>query len=153
LGTTHPVEIVRYGDLSGHESQPANLPAGGHFERRDFDQRLPRLGDDERLALGRAVDQPRQMGLGFVDIDSQHCTTDGLSRISLVPYYTGGNLAIPGRNPGYATREDSDRSRRRNGASETLCASAVSPLIRPSRSPDQGTRPLFFYSASKLVNI
>src|SRR5436190_8980322 len=67
LGITHPVEIVGYGDLSRQEPQAPDLPGRRRLQRGDLHQRSARLGDDERLPLGGALDQSRQMGLGFVN--------------------------------------------------------------------------------------
>src|SRR5207244_600458 len=55
----HRVEIVRYFDPR-HEANPLHLARRRRVERYDLDQRLAGLGDNERLALGRAVDQARQ---------------------------------------------------------------------------------------------
>lgn len=42
------------------------------IQRHDLDQQLAGLGDDERLALCRAVDQARQVRFSLVNIDGQH---------------------------------------------------------------------------------
>ena len=53
----------------GHESEPANLRTNGDVQRCDLDERLARLGDDERLTADGQLDQPRQLGFSFVDVD------------------------------------------------------------------------------------
>src|SRR5437588_6929503 len=68
----HRVEIVRDRDLSGEEAEPLNFAGNRSVERDHFDQRFAGFGDHERLAFGGTVDQPREMGLGFVDVDGSH---------------------------------------------------------------------------------
>jgi hypothetical protein len=66
LGFSHPVEIVGHRDLPGHEPEPANPTCLRCFQRHHLDQRLAGLGDDERLAFGGAIEQPREVRFGFV---------------------------------------------------------------------------------------
>src|SRR5207248_1364829 len=72
LVLAHGVEIVWHRNLPAQEAEPFNLALGWRVERHDLDQRLAGLGDDERLALGGASDEARQMGFGFVDVDGAH---------------------------------------------------------------------------------
>jgi hypothetical protein len=44
-------------ELTGHEPDPARLMRRRRVERHDLDQGLAILGDDERLALDRPLDQ------------------------------------------------------------------------------------------------
>src|SRR3954447_24043014 len=70
LGFAHTVEIFRHGDLAGQETQPLRLR--GSLQRRHLHQRLARLGDHERFSLGGLIDQLRELGLGFMDVDCDH---------------------------------------------------------------------------------
>src|SRR5208282_1426904 len=72
----HGVEIVRHGELPRHEIEA--LRRGGGVDRHDLDQRLARLGDDERLPLRGGVDEPGEVGLGLVDVDGAHWPYPGL---------------------------------------------------------------------------
>ena len=65
LDTPHAIEIVGYRDLTGHETQSFGLPGGRGVHRGDLHQRLARLGDHERFALGGLFDEPGQMCLGL----------------------------------------------------------------------------------------
>jgi hypothetical protein len=68
LRGSHPVEIIGHRDLPNHEPEPANLTRLRRFQRHDLDQRLTRLGDDERLAFRRPIEQPREARFGPVDV-------------------------------------------------------------------------------------
>src|SRR3954451_7514931 len=68
----HRVEIIRNLDLPLEEADPLYFPGRRRIERHDFDQRFAVFGDDETLAACRAVDKPRQILSGFVDIDGSH---------------------------------------------------------------------------------
>ncbi|GAA4329836.1 hypothetical protein GCM10023144_17050 [Pigmentiphaga soli] len=53
----HEIEIVRHLDLAGHEAKTPGLATRGSIHRDDLHHRLASLGDDERLAFGRPVDE------------------------------------------------------------------------------------------------
>jgi hypothetical protein len=80
----HPVEVAGHVNLSGHETQPADLTGWGCFERYDLDDRFGRLGDDEGLALGGAIDEPREVRLGLVNVDAVSMLQYGLSLTCLI---------------------------------------------------------------------
>src|SRR3954454_14197012 len=67
----HRIEIVRHFD-SGHKAHPLYFALRQRVERHDLDQGLAGRGDDEGLALGGAIDEARQMRLGFMDVDGSH---------------------------------------------------------------------------------
>jgi len=52
-------------------SSRLTCPGDRRFERHDFHQRLAGLGDNERLVLYGALDQPRKIGFGLVDVDDR----------------------------------------------------------------------------------
>src|SRR5215831_5491595 len=73
LGASHSVEIIGYRNLPGHEPEPADLTGFRGIKRYDLHQRFASLGDDERLAPGRTIQQARQVSFGFMYVDDQHC--------------------------------------------------------------------------------
>jgi hypothetical protein len=60
------------GTVNAPRMKPRRFGAAGRIDRDDLDQRLARPGDDEGLALRGGVDEPRELRLGFVDIDGSH---------------------------------------------------------------------------------
>ena len=70
LRAAHAVEIVGDRELALEKAQPSRRL--WCIERHDLHQRLARLGDHERLALDGAIDQLRELGLRFVDVDGDH---------------------------------------------------------------------------------
>ena len=77
LSLAHSVEVLGHGDLASQEAQ--SLRGRGGIQRRDLDQGLARLGDHERFAFDGLIDQLRELGLGFMDVDGNH---DDLLRLS-----------------------------------------------------------------------
>ena len=69
LFLVHCVEIVRHGELARMKPNRRGLR---RVDRHDLDHRLAGLGDDERLAFRRGVDQLGEVGLGVVDVDGFH---------------------------------------------------------------------------------
>ena len=65
----HRVEILRHGELAFQEPQAARRLL---LQHRHLDQGFSRPRDHEGLALQGALDQLRQMRLGFVDVDLFH---------------------------------------------------------------------------------
>src|ERR1700733_10316473 len=76
----HRVEVVWHGELTLHEIEPPRRSRG--IDGNDLDQRLPRLRDNERLALVRSLDQAREVSLGLVDIDGSHGQALNLVRLT-----------------------------------------------------------------------
>lgn len=65
LRDVHAVEVVRHRDLPGERTEPALLPRSGDAESDHLDQRLAIPFDDERFARDGALDEVREVGLGF----------------------------------------------------------------------------------------
>ncbi len=65
-------------DLAVASHEPELALRTRRVDRHDSDHRLAGLGNDESPALGRLVDEPRQMCLGYVDVDGRRYTC-GLS--------------------------------------------------------------------------
>jgi hypothetical protein len=61
--SAHRVEIVRHGNLPTQKAEPLNLTLKRSVDWRDLYQRLAGFGDDERLALGGAINEARQIFL------------------------------------------------------------------------------------------
>src|SRR4051812_15632696 len=89
----HRVEIIRNLDLPLEEADPLYFPGRRRIERHDFDQRFTVFGDDETLAARRAVDKPRRILSGFVDIDGSHVA------ISSIRPRRGGPTIDPAQLP------------------------------------------------------
>lgn len=70
----HLVEVI--GDVvkSLQSAQPL-LWRFGRINRLDLDHGFSGLGDDEGLAFGGFFDEPREVGLGLVDIDRRMLAT------------------------------------------------------------------------------
>lgn len=66
----HAIEIAGNLDLPFQEPEP--LRFFRRIERRHFHHRLPRFGDDERLALCRLFYEPRKLRLGLMNVDRVH---------------------------------------------------------------------------------
>jgi len=74
LSSQWRVEIVCHVDLTGKAAWSAR---GGGGNRAEHRFRGAGLGDDDCLARGGAVEQPRQVSLGIVDVDSGFGHADG----------------------------------------------------------------------------
>ena len=79
--TSHRIEVVRHLDLTLEKPEALRLPGLRRLQRHHFHQRLAALGNHEWLAIGRLVDQARQMSPRLMDVDGLH---GALTRLSLI---------------------------------------------------------------------
>ena len=114
------IEIVGHGNLPRQKSEAATLPRTGRIEGDHFDERLARLGDNEPFSERGSIDEPRQVGLCFVDVHNFHDVCfSGLSFVSLAQIRNrpNGQHAISHR-----TIENGELA---------LTGSDTDPIIRP----------------------
>lgn len=72
LVRSQAVEIVWHGYLAGQETEPAHPRESRCTQRRNLDEGLACLCNDERLTPGRLLDQLGEPGLRFVNVHYFH---------------------------------------------------------------------------------
>jgi hypothetical protein len=72
FSAAHFIEIVRYQELTGKEIESIDLFADWSIQSYDLDHGFTSLGDDEGFPFYCLIDQARQLGFGFMDVNRVH---------------------------------------------------------------------------------
>mgnify|MGYP007096701940 CR=1 FL=1 len=64
------VKVIWHRDLAHHESEPVGGPR--RWDRRDLNEWLAGFRDHEGMTGDCLIDEPRQVGLGGVNVDGFH---------------------------------------------------------------------------------